>query len=265
MPAHPTRPEIRLLAAEFYAAQPLEHYAWMRENAPVYRDETAGVWGVTRQADVMSISKTPELFCSAQSSRPEPSSWVPSMINMDDPRHKRRRNLVNHGFTPKRVSDQQAKVREICVELIEKVATRGSCEFVREVAAPLPMAMIGDMLGVEPEDRDKLLRWSDDLLLLTTSTFTPEMEEISVRVGTEYATYVLGVVADRRQSPRDDLMSVLVHAAPIVSRRKSRRSGLVACQRFTWRGRSSTITRIEPSSFISHPNVGRFVPFKIDS
>ena len=208
-----TPPRIDILDGTWYAGDVHTAYDWLRDHAPVYYDEKNNVWALTKYEDVTFASKHPELFCSGLGMRPlmEPPI-VPSMINMDDPRHKRRRNLVNHGFTPKRVSDQQAKVREICVELIEKVATRGSCEFVREVAAPLPMVMIGDMLGVEPEDRDKLLRWSDDLLLLTTSTFTPEMEEISVRVGTEYATYVLGVVADRRQNPRDDLMSVLVHA-----------------------------------------------------
>ena len=73
MPDHPTRPEIRLLAGEFYTGRPLEHYAWMRENAPVYFDESAGVWGVTLHEDIMAVSKAQALFCSGQGSRPEPA------------------------------------------------------------------------------------------------------------------------------------------------------------------------------------------------
>jgi len=213
MPDHPTRPEIRLLDGEFYAANPLDHYAWMRENAPVYRDETAGVWGVTRHADVMMVSKTPEVFCSAQSSRPEPSSWVPSMINMDDPEHKRRRGLVNRGFTPKRLLESEAKARRICNRLIDAVCERGECEFVREIAAPLPLIMIGDMLGMPEEDFGTLLRWSEDMLMATSTTAGEEVVENAQKSALEYFTYAAQVIEERRANPTDDLVSVLVNAA----------------------------------------------------
>ena len=85
MADHPTRDEIRLLEGDFYVNDPLEHYRWMRANAPVYRDDVGGVWGVTLHADIMHVSKNPQLFCSGKSSRPEEGSWIPSMINLDDP------------------------------------------------------------------------------------------------------------------------------------------------------------------------------------
>ena len=144
MPDHPTRDSIRLMDGRWYQGVPLEDYAWMRENAPVYFDEASGVWGVSRHADIMQMSKTPSLFCSGKSSRPEEGSWIPSMINFDDPQHKRRRNLVNRGFTPRRVDDHEQSIRTLCRELVDAVCERGSCEFVREIAAPLPMAIIGD-------------------------------------------------------------------------------------------------------------------------
>jgi cytochrome P450 family 142 subfamily A polypeptide 1 len=134
------------------------------------------------------------------------------MINMDDPLHKRRRNLVNRGFTPRRVDDHEPGIRAICRELIAKVAARGRCDFVREIAAPLPMIVIGDMLGVEPEDRDALLRWSDELIEGTSATATAAQREAATRAFVEYAEYHRGVVADRRARPRDDLVSVLVRA-----------------------------------------------------
>ena len=112
----------------------------------------------------MYASKHPELFSSAKSSRPEPGSWIPSMINLDDPLHKRRRNLVNRGFTVRRVADHEAKLRALCDELIDAVSERGECDFVADIARWVPMVVIGDMLGVAPEDRGMLLRWSDEML-----------------------------------------------------------------------------------------------------
>ena len=133
--------DIKLLDGEFYADRPLEHFAWMRENAPVYYDESEGIWGISLHEDIMKVSKSPDLFCSSKSSRPEPGSWIPSMINLDDPDHKRRRNLVNRGFTPKRLLSSESKVRRICNQLIDAVCEKGECEFVREIAAPLPLIM----------------------------------------------------------------------------------------------------------------------------
>ena len=206
-------PPIDLLDGHWYGHGVHACYDWMRAHEPVYYDSANDVWALTKLEDISTASKHPELFCSGKGMRPHMEEPItPSMINMDDPRHKRRRNLVNRGFTPNRVAEQEAKIREICVELIDKVRPQGRCEFVHDVAAPLPMVMIGDMLGIEPEDRDKLLRWSDDLLLLTTSTFTPEMEALSQRVADEYADYVLRVAQKRRQHPTDDLMSILVNA-----------------------------------------------------
>ena len=86
------------------------------------------------------------------------------MIDMDDPEHLRRRKLVNKGFTPRRVRDSEPAIAPACDEIIDTVCEQGECDFVRDIAAPLPMIMIGDALGVAPEDRDDLLRWSDDMV-----------------------------------------------------------------------------------------------------
>lgn len=210
-PAAPIEP-IDLLDGRFYAADPHPALAWMRANEPVYWDEKNRVWGITRHAHVQEVAKSPQLFCNGQGMRPD-SPPIPSMINMDGQLHKRRRNLVNRGFTPRRVAELEPKVRQVCVELIEQIAPLGHCDFVMDLAAHLPMIMIGDMLGVAPEDRDMLLRWSDDLILGTSATATPEAAEAAMRAFQEYADYNRRVVADRRaRPPQGDLMSVLVHA-----------------------------------------------------
>jgi cholest-4-en-3-one 26-monooxygenase len=212
MPNHPVNPGIHLLDGRFYADDPHRHFDWMRANAPVYWDAASQLWGVTRHADVMELSKRPDAVCSSGSSRPD-SPPLDSMINLDDPAHKRRRGLVSKGFTPRRVADHEPKIRRICVDLIERAAAKRRFDFVRDVAAPLPMIVIGDLLGVEPEDHDKLLRWSDDLICGLSATATPEALDAVLRAFGEYSEYHRHVVADRRAKPlQDDLMSILVHA-----------------------------------------------------
>ena len=212
MPDHPVRAEIMLLDGHFYVDRPLEHFAWMRENAPVYYDEAGEIWGLALHEDIMYASKHPELFCSGKSSRPEPGSWIPSMINLDDPDHKRRRNLVNRGFTPKQLHQQEPKVRRICNQLIDAVCERGECEFVREIAAPLPLIMIGDMLGMPEEDFETLLRWSEDMLQGTSATASDEARQKAMQAGAEYATYAVEAIGQRQEKATDDLVSTLVTA-----------------------------------------------------
>ena len=216
MPEHPVRDDIALLDRFFYL-DPWERYRWLRDEAPVFWDESAdgGLWGVSRYDDIMEISKTPDLFCSGKSSRPERGSWIPSMINLDDPLHKRRRSLVNRGFTPGRVADQEEKLRALTVELIEGVADRGECDFVRDIARWIPMVAIGDMLGVEPEDREWLLEFSD---LILGGGEAAEIEDDAERRAMQqsqsaaYWDYQRKVVEDRMANPRDDLISILCHS-----------------------------------------------------
>jgi cytochrome P450 family 142 subfamily A polypeptide 1 len=212
--SHPRRPEIDLLDGRFYADDPHPHFRFMRRHAPVYRSESdlGTVWGIALHADVLAISRDPATYCSRFSSRPDAPA-IPSMINLDDPLHQRRRNLVNRGFTPRRVAAHEPRVRARCVELIESALAKGSFDFVREIAAPLPMSVIGDLLGVAAEDHDALLRWSDDLILGSSASAAPEAREKAIVAFTEYAAYHHKVVAERRaRPPQEDLISVLVHA-----------------------------------------------------
>jgi cytochrome P450 family 142 subfamily A polypeptide 1 len=207
----PSNPAIRLLDGSWYAEDPHAQFAWMREHAPLYWDDGGQVWGVATYAELLRVSKDPETFCSRMSSRPD-SPPIPSMINLDDPEHRQRRGLVNKGLTPRRVQDHEPRVRRICDELVDRVAPLGRCDFVRDLAAPLPMAIIGDLLGVEPEDRAMLLHWSDDMLAATSASAPPEAMDRAMKTFAQYADYARGVIADRRAWPRDDMMSTLVHA-----------------------------------------------------
>ena len=159
-----TRPDVDLTDGAFYAGDSRAVYRWMRENEPVFRDRNGLAAASTYQA-VIEAERNPELFSNAGGIRPD-QDGVEMMIEMDDPQHLLRRKLVNSGFTRKRVKDQETKIVSLCDTLIDAVCERGECDFVWDLAAPLPMAVIGDMLGVRPEERKMFLKWSDDLVVL---------------------------------------------------------------------------------------------------
>ncbi len=211
MPNHPTRDDINFLDGFWYQHEPHETWTWMRENAPVYYDAASDVWGITRYHDILAIEKDPETFSSWRSPRPH-GDPLPMMISMDDPMHKQRRKLVNRGFTPKRVRDRTAEVTAICDEILDKVCERGECDFVWDIAAPLPLILIGDMLGFPRESYDSLLEWSDDMIRATTETDQTAAEK-GMLAGIAYREFQLEVIADRRgRPPQSDLVSVLCHA-----------------------------------------------------
>ncbi|HET9730099.1 MAG TPA: cytochrome P450 [Acidimicrobiia bacterium] len=202
--------KLDLLSGDFYIDNSRAAYSWMRANAPVYFDEGNGIWGLASYDAVMAAERDPARFSNANGSRP--TGPLPSMIDKDDPEHWKRRKLVNKGFTPGRVRDSEAHVRAICDELIDAVCERGECDFVHDLAAPLPMILIGDMLGVPPEDRDDLLRWSDDMVSASSGDVTEEQMNCAMGAMEGYTAFCTHAVAERQARPTDDLMSVLVHA-----------------------------------------------------
>ena len=199
------------MSGAFYEREPHDAYAWMRAHAPVYYDAPNDLWAVASYSGVKTASVDTESFSSAGGIRPQ-FPPLPMMIDFDAPEHVRRRRLVSEGFTPKRVRAMEIDLRRICDEIIDGVCERGTCDFVSEIAAPLPIIVIGDMLGVAPEDRDTLLRWSDDML---KSLGSPDPELVggaAVAFG-EYTEYIHPVLDDRRQrGTTDDLVGVLCHA-----------------------------------------------------
>ncbi len=205
------RLEVDLLDGRFYAGDCFGAFAWMRENEPLYHDRNNDIWGVTLHEDIMTVSKAPDVFCSGQGFRPEAPN-MPMMINMDRPGHMVRRNLVNRGFTPRRIAEGEPWVREIVTEILDDVIERGSCDFVRDIAARLPLMAIGDLLGVAREDLDDLLRWSDDTMSGPGHPDPEAMVRATQSFG-EFREYILRVIAQRRKNPGgSDLMSLLVDA-----------------------------------------------------
>ncbi|AOW93536.1 cytochrome [Rhodococcus sp. WMMA185] len=206
------RPNFDLLDGRFYSGElgdTHQAYAWMRAREPVYRAE--GIVGAASYEAVLAAERDPQLFSSAGGIRPGVGP-LPQMIDMDDPQHLQHRRLVNVGFTRKRVEARADRIREICDHLIDSVCEKGEADFVRDLAAPLPMAVIGDMLGVRPEERETFLRWSDDLMNALGSNATDEELQAQMDAYAAFSEFTLRTIEERRQNPTDDLTSVLVHS-----------------------------------------------------
>src|ERR1700744_4000208 len=189
-----------------------EAYRWMRANQPVFRDRNGLVGATTYQA-IIDAERNPELFSNTGGIRPD-TPGMPYMIDMDDPSHLVRRKLVNAGFTRKRVTEKEPSIARLCDTLIDAVCERGECDFVRDIAAPLPMAVIGDMLGVLPEERGMLLKWSDDLVTGLSSHIDPAGAEAQAVMNAfaAYTAFTMDIIGRRRAEPTDDLFSILVNS-----------------------------------------------------
>ena len=206
-----TKPEIDFIDGAFWGNDPYPSLTWMRQNDPVYFDEVRNIWGITKHRDIKDIAKDPINFSNAGGIRPDVGP-LPMMIDMDSPEHVTRRRLVSEGFTPRRVRAMEEEIRRICDALIDTVAERGECDLVADLAAPLPLIVIGNMLGVEPQHRDDLLRWSDDLLKGQGTEDMEILERMANAYG-EYVGYMSNVIENRRSTGRDDdLVGILVHA-----------------------------------------------------
>jgi cytochrome P450 len=173
------------------------------------------LFAVARHADVNHVLRSPEIFSSNPmgggehgASEEQLTPTEGSLIGLDPPEHGAHRAIVNRGFTPRRIAALEPRIRKIAEELVGEFEGRGSCDLVAEFANPLPVAVIAELLGLEPERRADFKRWSTALIIGTTQIGTPP----DIQLLREFREYMSGVVELRRREPGDDLISLLVHA-----------------------------------------------------
>jgi cholest-4-en-3-one 26-monooxygenase len=189
-------------------------FRWMREYDPVHRDERNGIWVVSKYEDVSYVERQPELFCSAQGVRPKGGGAdALSIVSMDDPEHARQRRLISRGFTGARITQLMEHIRELAHGLVDRVASRGECDFVEDIAKPLPLIVIAEMLGLAIDDREHLAHWSDTMMAGEGAEADDPRQAAAGEAWAEYITYLVGLLEDRRAHPRDDLISVLLSSA----------------------------------------------------
>ena len=159
---------IDVLDPDLYQGDPYPVYAWLRENDPVHWDPKNELWVVSRFADVMQVSLHNEVFCSGQGVRPK-QDYDLSLIGLDEPRHLQQRRLINRGFTPRAIRALEPHLREIVTETLDAVADRGECDFVTDIAVPVPIVIIAELMGLPVEDRHRLWQWSDAMMLASAA------------------------------------------------------------------------------------------------
>ena len=238
MTAHsydPLNPEVR--------RDPYPHYLDLRRKAPVTRIESTGFWAVATHREVLEVFRNPDAFSSSAmrfidtNGRPpvnpmeQLGSMTPeemakfiaalpfpplemmaarSVIFSDPPVHDALRAIVNRGFTPRKIAALEPRVRAITRDCLADARRKGELELMRDLAIPVPVTVIAEMLGVDPERRDDFKRWSDAIVTSTTGVGgrrrarSPEVMELF--------KYLAQVIEQRRQSPRDDLISTLLRA-----------------------------------------------------
>lgn len=179
-------------------------------------------WSVTRHADVLEASRNPELFCSGQGTNivdlPVPFlEFFGSIINMDDPRHARLRRIVSRGFTPRQLELLRADVEGVASEIVDGIAPNGECDFVTEVAAPLPLRVILDLMGI-PRSQEQFVFERTNVILGFSDPEYVESEDPATVTATiltaaqDLATMVRELAEARMREPRNDLVTALVTA-----------------------------------------------------
>jgi cytochrome P450 len=211
MKYNPLSPEVQ--------QNPYPYYAYLRQHAPVYEVPGVGLWVVSRHEDALSIFRNPQGFSStvyinAMVGEFNPfSPEAPAMIASDPPDHTRLRKLVNRAFTPRRIAGMEAHIVEVTNGLLEQAARKQTFDLVKDLAEPLPVTVIAEMLGVEAERRHDFRRWSDAIISASkgTGVTEEEREQIPQEIAA-FRTYFRAAIEKCRQQPGDNLLSDLVRA-----------------------------------------------------
>jgi cytochrome P450 len=225
---------IDLSVTEFWAL-PLnerqEAFARLRAvGRPVHFDEPenpfnaegTGYYAFVSHADVSAASRQPELFSSARGATSIidlPAEWneyFGSMISMDDPRHARLRRIVSRAFTPKMIRKFEDDVQVTAASIVDELLEIGSCDFVQHVAAPLPLKIICQMMGIGAEHYDMVLHNTNTILAGGDPELLSEDMDTAVgrilTAGQELTDLVTSLAAERAARPADDLTSALASA-----------------------------------------------------
>lgn len=185
-----------------------EFFAWLRANDPVHQDP-AGTWAITKLEDIKWCERQPATFSSAKGSRPNSVQPQPSMIDADDPWHATQRRLVSHGFTNRQMRAYETHIRETARRLVDSVIARGRMDLVFDIAKPLPMTLIGELLGAPVHEYDQLQHWSDVMISGTDKEAYRRPD--TMQAVADYYAYITPVIEERKTNPHDDLVSQLIH------------------------------------------------------
>lgn len=210
---------------DLYAERvPTQEYAELRRAAPIWWNsqpgagfDDEGFWAVSKHADVVEVSRNSDLF----------GSWENTaiirhggnlaenidlqrliLLNIDPPQHTKLRQIVSRGFTPRAIGNLRDKLAERAAQIVQDAVASGSGDFVTDVACELPLQAIADLIGVPQEDRRKIFDWSNVMV----GYDDPEFADAGQLAAAELVGYAMMMAEDRKQCPRDDIITKLVNA-----------------------------------------------------
>jgi len=191
---------------------PWETYAWLRSLDTLHYDEKNDLYVTGKHADVFFMSREADTYCSRFGVRPVIAGDM-SLITLDGDEHTRQRRLINQGFTPRRVRELIPHVRALTDEVLDEISEKGHVDFVEDFAIHVPLIIICEMLGLDPDQRMRMYRWSDAMMDGDghADSDSPQLQLAAECFG-EYATMCVDLIERRRQDPSDDLISVLTQA-----------------------------------------------------
>jgi cholest-4-en-3-one 26-monooxygenase len=205
---------------QYIEAVPHDQLKRLRQQAPIFKhpdpDQPDGYWALTRHADVVFVSRNPEIFSSYEKTAMINEFFTEQidqqrmfMLNQDPPQHTRTRQLVNRGFTPRMIAKLEERIQSTCDDIVAQAIAKGEGDFVTLCAAELPLIVIAELMGVPLEDRHKVFDWSNRMV----GGDDPEYgvtEEQRFDAATEMWAYASALAEQKRQQLKDDIVSKLI-------------------------------------------------------
>ncbi len=197
---------------------PHQHFTRLRAEAPIVwnpESDGPGFFAITRHAHAVRISRDPHSFSSHSGTNirdhaPDDLVHIQAqLVNMDPPQHVKYRQLVRRGFTPRQIAALEPHVRELTRKIVDRIAHKGECDFVTDVAAELPLQVILEMMGVPVEDRHLIFDLSNRLIGFDDPEFQTSIED-GRRAAAEMWGYAHQMAQERRAKPCEDLVTSLL-------------------------------------------------------
>jgi cholest-4-en-3-one 26-monooxygenase len=205
---------------QYVDAVPHDKFRRLRAEAPVYKhvdpETDAGYWALTSHADVIFVSRNPEMFSSAERTalitemaEDQIDQQRLFMLNMDPPDHTKLRSLVNRGFTPRMIARLEERIQQTCDDIVASAVAKGEGDFVTLCAAELPLIVIAELMGVPLEDRYKVFEWSNRMIGGDDPEYGVTEEERFGAAGEMWA-YASALAEVKRNDIKDDIVSKLI-------------------------------------------------------
>jgi cytochrome P450 len=234
---------------------PYPVYRRLRDEAPVFRNDELGFWALSRFEDVLAAAHDPRRFTNGGSGALTGHSRIPypNLAMLDDPRHGQLRALLSRAFSIRPMASHEGRIRQLTREMVGAVAGAGRVDVMAAVAVPLPAAVIGDLLGLEPERWEQFRRWADDAVHQDLS------DPASVEAGRQAHAHMVRefhvLVDERRRAPTDDMLSDLVRAE-VAGERLTDEEIIGFCQ-LLWLAGSETTSNVVGNGLLAlaaHPD-----------